>query len=63
FSGADLKSIRNSAGMKALTRAALGTDSAEASVIREDFMEALAERGISPVAAGKPAPSKDKKRK
>ncbi len=46
MSGADLKAIRNAAGMKALTRAARGGDAGEAAVAQEDFVAALAERGV-----------------
>jgi transitional endoplasmic reticulum ATPase len=46
MSGADLKAIRNAAGMKALTRAARGGATADAAVAREDFLSALAERGV-----------------
>ena len=46
MSGADLKAIRNAAGMKALTRAARDGVASEAAVDREDFLAALAERGV-----------------
>jgi transitional endoplasmic reticulum ATPase len=46
MSGADLKAIRNAAGMKALTRAARGGAAGDAAVAREDFLAALAERGV-----------------
>ncbi len=46
LSGADLKGIRNAAGMKALTRAASGGRTGEAAVAGEDFLAALAERGV-----------------
>jgi transitional endoplasmic reticulum ATPase len=46
MSGADLKAIRNAAGMKALTRAARGGSAADAAVAHEDFLSALAERGV-----------------
>jgi transitional endoplasmic reticulum ATPase len=46
MSGADLKAIRNAAGMKALTRAARQGTTGEAAVEREDFLAALAERGV-----------------
>ncbi|MHB8508858.1 MAG: AAA family ATPase [Candidatus Dormibacteria bacterium] len=46
MSGADLKAIRNAAGMKALTRAAKEGGGTEASVGREDFSAALTERGM-----------------
>ncbi|HEV7679891.1 MAG TPA: AAA family ATPase [Candidatus Dormibacteraeota bacterium] len=46
MSGADLKAIRNAAGMKALTRAARNGGAGDAAVSREDFLTALAERGV-----------------
>jgi transitional endoplasmic reticulum ATPase len=46
LSGADLKAIRNTAGMKALTRAARTNNTAEAAVGRGDFVAALTERGM-----------------
>ncbi|MHB8718480.1 MAG: AAA family ATPase [Candidatus Dormibacteria bacterium] len=46
LSGADLKAIRNTAGMKALSRAARTGDTAAAAVRRVDFLTALAERGL-----------------
>lgn len=47
MSGADLKSLRNAAGMKALTRAARGGDTAGAAVSQADFAAALAQRSGS----------------
>jgi len=46
MSGADLKGIRNAAGMKALTRAARSGTAGEAAVGSDDFLAALAERGV-----------------
>jgi len=46
MSGADLKGVRNAAGMKALTRAARGGSAGEAAVAGDDFLAALAERGV-----------------
>jgi transitional endoplasmic reticulum ATPase len=46
MSGADLKGIRNAAGMKALTRAARSGNADEAAVAGDDFLAALAERGV-----------------
>ena len=57
MSGADLKALRDAAGMKALARAARGEG--EAAVTRDDFVAALAERGIavkSKTAGRKPVP-------
>jgi len=45
MSGADLKAVRNSAGMRALTRAAAEGNAAAAEVKRDDFAAVLAERG------------------
>jgi transitional endoplasmic reticulum ATPase len=48
MSGADLKALRDSAGMKALSRAArAGDTSMEAALRREDFVAALGERGLT----------------
>ena len=61
MSGADLKSLRNAAGMKALTRAArAGVASGEAAVLREDFVAALAERGtaLEPTSRRRPPAAK-----
>jgi transitional endoplasmic reticulum ATPase len=46
MSGADLKAVRNAAGMKALARAASSGTIADAAVAREDFLAALQERGV-----------------
>lgn len=54
-SGADLKSIRDAAGMKALRRATRQAESEEPAVTASDFADALAERGINQLA---PAPKK-----
>ena len=44
MSGADLKALRNAAGMRALTRAATGSDPATAAVYRDDVEAVLADR-------------------
>lgn len=54
MSGADLKNVRNSAGMKALARAALGGPGEEAAVMLGDFTAALAEKGVTLAPASKP---------
>lgn len=51
MSGADLRAVRNGAGMKALTRAARLGDETDPAVTMADVTDALAERGVTVVAA------------
>lgn len=58
MSGADLKAIRDGAGLKALARAATGGDVADVAVERDDVMAALAERGVETEARRRPRPAR-----
>ena len=50
MSGANLKQLRNSAGMKALVRAAKEGRTDDVSVMQQDFAAALVERGVAMAA-------------